>query len=533
MKTVLVAPIAAAILVAACSAQTPDDASSAASEIHGGSVCAPLDYPHVLSNADFFRQFESDAAAGEYLTKIIAQGQLAPISGPDARFREITQDARLLRLVGEVYEGFKRVFPSDVAGLPTPPRVAIVESDIKNAFALGPGYVEDAQHRHDQSPWLFIVHTALINEGGTDTELRGLFAHELGHLILRNALPEVRQAIRSIYLIAGSEDGIIGEAQTDEGPLAAHVEEMLKRQQRVGGVPELGLPVFAALGATYPKITDMLLGLATPDTGASSAACADAKTKEAALQNAQKALIPGITAGNLVPRAPTAEESAHLEELSQATASALRTCLEPMTAGPSRASLMQLTAAMNELPEGAADPSHPDHAKLLGLMLDDEKAVDADLVTAPLIDRMLKAQAPIRSEFIALRASPTYPIDEVRVYDFEEDADDAAVRVLHAIGDDPLGIGKFLLDALMTPAEKASCLADVAAHRAVPYGRFIDTHPATCWRYYHAKQFAEALGTCSSVATTARSAPKGSGRPSVTFLPPRELTEKGYGRGQR
>src|SRR5262249_10378919 len=166
---------------------------------------------------------------------------------------------------------------------------------------------------------------------------------------------------------------------------------------------------------------------------------------------------------------------------------------------------------------------------LLGLMLDVEKSVDAEGANAPLIDRMLHAQGPIRSEFIALQKKPEYPIDQIRVYDYEEDADDAAVRILTAIGDDPLAFGTFLLNALMPAEMKAACVADVAAGKPVPFGRFIDTHPATCWRYYHVAQFSKALNQCGSTPSSAKTAPKGSGRPSVIDQMPREMTEKGYG----
>jgi hypothetical protein len=486
-----------------------------------------------MSNADYYRQFATDADAADYMTKIIAEGQLAANSGPDASLNEITQDARLVRLVGEVYEGFRKVFPDFVAGLPTPPKVAIVNSSIKNAYALGPGFREDASHRADQSPWLFIVNSALMNTGGSDTELRGLFAHELGHLILRNYLPEVRQAIRTTYLVGQSEDGLIGETQTDQGPIADHVEEMLKRQARVGGIPELGLSVATGLGATYPSMTDKMLASAIAAGGAESAPCTAAKAKEAELLAAQLALLPGHDGGNLIPRTPTADESAHLDQLSQELTAALKTCLDPVTTTPNDWSLMVLTAATNNLSEQSLDTNNPDHAKLRGLMLDAEKLTDSELSSAPLIDRMLQAQAPIRSELIALRGVPAYPIDQIRVYDFEEDADDASVRILRAIGDDPAGLASFLANGLMSPDLAASCNADLAADRPTPFGRFIDTHPASCWRIYHIRQLAKAFDVCPAVASTQRTAPKGSGKPSVADRPPRELIERGYGRGLR
>jgi hypothetical protein len=534
MNIRVLAPVAAVLLVAACSnGSAADDASAGASDLHGGTVCEPLDYPHVLANADYYRQFDSDAAAGGYLTAIIAQGQLAANSGPNAKLKEITQDARLLALVSDVYKGFEKVFPAYTAGLPTPPRVAIVESDIVNAFALGPGFTEDPSRRKDQSPWLFIVHTALMNRGGSDTELRGLFAHELGHLILRNYLANVRDAIRVSYLVKSSEDGLFGESQANDAVLGIHVEEMLKRQARVGGLPELGLPAIASLG-TYAKVTDALLAAATPAGASPSDACAAAKAAETALQKAQGALVPGASAGNDVPATPTADQAAQLQTLSQSYDTALRACLDGAGVPANQASLMQLTAETNSLSDQAVDPNSPDHAKLVSLMLEAETATDEALPKASLVDRLLAAQTPIRAELIGLRGAPEYPIDDIRVYDYEEDADDAAVRILAAIGDDPMGIADFLLDAALTPEQKAACLADIGAHKRIPFGRFIDTHPATCWRVYHATGLAKAIAACpAAAATVAARPPLGSNAPSVVDKDPRELVEKGYGPGKR
>jgi predicted Zn-dependent protease len=64
------------------------------------------------------------------------------------------------------------------------------------------------------------VNTGLLNQNRPDTELRGVFAHELGHLILRTFLSEVQRQVRGIYRIGESEDGIIGEVQDDDPALA-------------------------------------------------------------------------------------------------------------------------------------------------------------------------------------------------------------------------------------------------------------------------------------------------------------------------
>jgi hypothetical protein len=522
-------PIAFALLLAACSTHA-DDAGNATSDIHGAGVCAPLAYPHAVANADYYRQYATDADAEAFLAPIINSGKLAAESGANATFKEITHDTRLVGLVNEIYGAYRQVYPEETSGMPTAPRVAIVNSDIVNAFAMAPGFIAD---NPAQAPWLFIVHSALMDRHPSDDELRGLFAHELGHLILRNGLPDVRQAIRVTYLVgAGGENGLLGEGQSDSASLGLRVEEMNKLRLRVGVLPALGIPAYApvygdppgphspTLGS-YSNIVESLLGSA-----GSSDACTTAKAKLTELKAAQKALVPGFGQQNYAPRSPTATESANLGQLSSATADALKACIEPLGA---TGSLMQVTAAVNGLSPTSVDPSDPDHGKLLDLMLKTELDLDAANPNGQVIDLLLQAQAPIRTDLLTMENDPSAPVDQIRVYDSEEDADDASVRILTSLGHDPTSIGTFLLNAAMTPEDKAACIADVAAGRPIPFGRFIDMHPATCWRYYHATQFAKGLQQCETAATE-RTAPKGSGRASVVDKAPKDLMEKGYGK---
>jgi hypothetical protein len=530
MKLSLVlSPLVCSLLAVACASQPADSSSAAEGALHtAAGVCATLDYGHTTTPAEFYRKFDSDEAAGTYIKKLIEQGQLAGTSGPNAAFKEISTDAHLLGLVGEVFEGFKKAFPAETAGMTDAPRVAIVQTDIVNAYAMGPGFVEDASAPRDKAPWVFIVHTALLDTPRPDNALRGLFAHELGHLILRTFLPEIRQKVRAIYLTPQSEDGVLGADQDNDPHVQAHVEEILKRQSRVGGIADLGLPVAETL-STYPKIFKMLIGQAAQGAADPTQVCNVAKDKSVELLNAQKALIPGIALGNLVPSTPTAEQKANLDRLSNEIADALRTCLAPIAdSAIGKATLLELTAGLNNM-EAALDPASPDHAKLLGLMLDAETQVDAATPDGTLIDRLLKAQEVIRKEYIALRDDPAFPVDQIRVFDYEEDADDAAARVLTKIGDDALGIGEFLLSILPDEAARTSCLADITAHKPIAYGRFIDTHPSTCWRYYHNTQFAKALTQCAAPAS---GKPRGGApvTPSVTDRPATEMVEKGYGR---
>jgi hypothetical protein len=519
LKLACFAPLFAAI--AACSTTAPEASDVAEGEIHGGGVCATLDYTHTIGT-EYYRPFDSDAKAAEYVEKLLSMGSLVPMAGPNARLKEITEDARLVRLVGEVYDGFRRTFPAETAGLPVAPRVAILETDMLNAFALGQRQLDD--DATPRAPWLFFVNTALLNhKGATDVALKGVFAHELGHLILRTFEPEIQRRVRVVYMIQGSEDGILGEAAVDDPRVGAHVEKILQIQDRIGGIGELGLPVYQ--NTKYFAVIDHALSKAPADP---SGPCAAAKAGIDALKTTQTSFLPGAPLGDLTPRALTPEEKAMLEQRSATIADQLHQC--GAQAGD-HTSIAQLVATMNGLPPTSVDPGSPDHEKLLALMLPAELRADAEsAANASLFDRLVSAIGTLQSELIELQNDPAFPIDQIRVFDFEEDADDASVRVMKTIGDDPAGVGLFFLSVL--PAEaREKCLSDVAAGRPIRFGRFIDTHPSTCWRYYHAKQFANALNQCSSTPPGARTLPKGSGRPSILDRTAHE--ETGYGRGQR
>src|SRR5689334_19470642 len=115
--------LASACSTTATSSESRDDALAPPS-----AACATLDYGHASAPADYYRFFESDAKAGDFVRALLARGVLAGSSGPGATLREISTDEHLLRLVSEVFEGFKRAFPRETAGLEAPPRVAVVES---------------------------------------------------------------------------------------------------------------------------------------------------------------------------------------------------------------------------------------------------------------------------------------------------------------------------------------------------------------------------------------------------------------------
>jgi hypothetical protein len=509
------------VAVAGCSTEAPSETPSGSeAEVQSGGVCSTLDYGPRLAPDEYYQYFATDAEAAAWVGKLLA-GQ--PETGT---LEEITHDARLNRLVSEIFEGFKQVFRRETAGLPsTPPRVVILKKDAVNAFALGPVSVDGSPAK---SPWLFFVNTKLLAMNADDNELRGVFAHELGHLIVRTFLPEVARRVRAVYMINGSEDGVLGEAQETNPALEAHVEDILKHQLRVGGIANLAMPVAVSLNPpAYLRMIQVLADNGAHHTPASPA-CARIQDDQKALNDTQVALLPGLDEGLLVPRTPTATEAAELDKLATKVGDDIRACVDGV---PDQPSFLQLVAKFNGLPVESADPSNPRHGELVAIALPSELRIDTDMPGASLTDRVLRADAVVRAELEALQNDPTFPIEKLRVYDSEEDADDASIRVLRAIGQDPTGVGQFFMHFLPTEARER-CRRAVASEQNIPYGNLMDAHPATCWRYYHSTQFANGLAQCTAHPALART-PKGSGLPSVAEQAPRERGFESYDKTTR
>jgi hypothetical protein len=483
------------IAVLACSAH--EETAQTNDTLAERSICAPLDYASGAAPArDFYRTFDSDADAAHYLEALIEDGSLSSLSGADAKLvtfvtPEHPEYGHLGGLVRQVFDGFAKSFPQEMAtileDIGGPPRVAIIQSSKANAFALAPNGPEN------RSPWLFLVHTALLDLHPTSAELQGLFAHELGHLILRTFLPEIQKRVRKMYMVSGSENGILGAAQKNDPFVKKHIEELLERQGRVNGAPRLGFP--ALIPGVYLNLIQSLMA----ETGKPCQAERDAIGE---LKSAQMKLLPGYADGNVIPAVPSAEQAKELEALSENVRSALRapsSCLRAPEA--TNMSLLEL-AAMQYHFENALDSD-----ELLGHYLDVEARVDAEMPDALTVDRVLAAEAPLRAELATRQDDVHFPIDRLRVFDYEEDADDAAVRVLASIGVEPSALGDFFLKALMSSDEaRAKCKADVAKAQAgedvaIPFGRFVDVHPTTCWRYYHVTQFSSALRACTPEST--------------------------------
>lgn len=454
-------------------------------------ICVTLDYGHQRSNGDYFRRFADDAAALAYSRDFLRVSNM-----PEAK--DVTHDARLERLLSQVFDGFRKVYPRETEGLDQPPRIVVVAADGVNAFA---GF--DERPQVNRAPWLVWVHSGIFSDPKPDLELQGLFAHELGHLILRDLLPETRAKIRTHYRVpGGDEHGVIGAIAEDDPAVREHVEELRVLGAMVGRDIVFGPLPFSAFGDNeYQSLLMTLMDLdeaASPEPSACTAG-ADGLRRLAAIHAANTSVH------DFVLRLTPAQRD-EVDRLVASTSGSLRRCYGKVERSLFELKVRERVASMTNggapaeqaraVLDRTLDPTTEEHHRAYAALMtnDVERAVDA--ASTPTIDRLFKVIDTLHRRIGELEADPSLPIDELRVFDMEEDADDAALRVLRAVDLDPLATGRFFANLMPSPSR---CYRDVESGEVPAYGRFIDPHNGTCWRFFHGVQLAKALERCPKV----------------------------------
>lgn len=490
----LLALLAPALLgLAACNAASNDDVAVTDEALVTDEMCATLDYGPRAPAADLYQFFATTDDASRYMQQFEADGHT--LGG--AKFVGITSDPRITKLVGDAFEGMHRVFPRETVDLPTAPPVALVHSSEPNAYAISGSLSADGK-----APWIFVVHDALL--AFDDDFVMGVIAHELGHLILRNAAREVRSRIRATYLLPSDDDhGIFGAKQANDSDVDARLYDIIVRERRVGAYPEIG---FATPSSSYwSELTHLF-----PKNGTSTTCWNNLNAAVNASNAAQGRFV--TTSSGARPPTPSPEEMATLKEASEGLWTALNECFGEV---PDATTIADVFVAQG-------------HAKssLDEWMLEAEKDADKNPALVSAGQRFLAAEPTVRAEVIALRANPASPFGRIRTYDYEEDADDAAIRVMRAMGRDPLALGRSSL-AWMTPEGQANCKAAVEAGEPIDFGPKLDPHPADCWRYHHVVELSASLAKCAPIPRSVRK-PSSGGNAILTPVNPGN--EMGRGR---
>lgn len=449
-------------------------------------ICATLDYGHTRSNDDYYLRFADDAAAAQYSQGFLSANGIAGNA-------KVSNDAWLTGLVARLFKGFQEVFPRETEGLTDPPRVLVIDESGVNAFA---GF--DERKEYNKAPWLFWVHRGVFDGTTPKAEVEGLVAHELAHLVLRNMLPETRAKIRRYYRVPGGrEHGIFGANTPDDPAVRKHAGELRTLGAMAGRASVFGaLPISAFEESEYDSLLQTLAKL-NPQA-ADGDAC---RTAQDGLRRAKDFYKEAVTVHDLTLILSQDQET-QLTTFANSIAAALQRCY-----GNVRASLFELKVRDRSVsPEAQAqmpkllDPTTEEHKAAYALLMDNEleRNIDTKSETRPAIERLLEVVQTAHARIAELEADPKMPIDELRVFDMEEDADDAAVRVIRAAGDDVGGISRLFLGQI---GDGGACRRLLDDGKVPRYGRFVDVHNATCWRAFHVREFAKAIDHCPKSVT--------------------------------
>lgn len=479
-------------------------------------VCSTLDYGHTRANLEYFRVFADDAAAFDYSKDFLAYSEM-----PEGT--EVSHDTRMVRLLGRVYAGFRAVFPRETEGFETPPRMVVINAEGVNAFA---GY--DERPTMNKAPWIFWVHRGAMTAQTPDDQIEGLFAHELAHLLLRNLLPETRKTIRTHYRIPdGKEEGVIGAVTPDDPAVRKEVEELRSLGAKVGRYAAFGaLPVSTYQDSDYE---DLLATLATmrgqsPDANACT-------TADKNIQRARTILSGKVSVHNAALYL-SKQERDELGTLVPATEDALAKCYAhvkmPLYELWVRDRVRRMpdvgAEAERALVSKALDPSTTNYATIrANLSTEVEQRID-DGSDRSTIDRFIEVVGTLHRRAGSLESDKSLPIEQLRVFDLEEDSDDAAVRVLRYLDEDPLANAQLYVNMMPNAAE---CRSAIDAGSVPAYGRFIDEHNATCWRLFHSMQLARALDPCPKVPPPRQGVtPASPARPDLGDVSPHEMLRR-------
>jgi hypothetical protein len=358
------------------------------------------------------------------------------------------------QVVAELWPAFQRVFPEDTRDLPTPV-VLLVTDETVNAFAV---YDRDLA----AAPDAFIILTGSIASGGATDSLRGLIAHELGHLVLKHGFPGNADKLSRFYRATGTSEPL-GFMQSNDASLQKSVSAWLDDAQLAGSFPldELhGLPI--NIIGNPPLLFGVLRGALQKQIVAAPAACGPAKEAANALITAMKNRTSIVDYDMDLSSAARAE----LDGAAIAAVASLRTCLQGSTD-----TIPSLAAEQFNLPPAALEAHLP--ADDVAAMHAAPSLLDAIVaVTTNTFARMKQTQQAIG-------------MDAVRNYTTEEQADDASAYVLAALGRNPEAQALFLTHGLMNDAQRAECVGALRDGKSVPYGLLSDPHHGACWRVGH------------------------------------------------
>lgn len=334
--------------------------------------------------------------------------------------------------------------------------VVVVDDPTQNAFVL-------PDPRPGMVMWSIQIHRGLLDTM-TDDEVVSVLLHELSHAVRQHVVADVAERIERFYVTGTPER--LGYLQSDVAPVRALAQAWRRAAYLAGpysSVALQALPFGGDLGILFDQYAAR-----QPYT---VPACADAL---AGLRRAANATSVRPLDGSLEPRSidPYAYASNYVT---------LTNCTPPSLTfrnlvAPLGATWMNWIAA--EL-----DPSEA--------AIWEKPALEAIFT---LVGQRRSAMRTLEAR-LATEHSIGWP--QLRIFTYEEAADDESVHISTAAGEEQqLGSAFHAMLATLAP----ECDEQIASGRLVPYGvDLTEPHHAMCWRIAHAAQIA------AEPATSARS----------------------------
>ncbi|WP_394850806.1 hypothetical protein LZC95_25535 [Pendulispora brunnea] len=428
-------------------------------------LCEPLHRPLPTPNANAYRFFASDQEAVEHAKVLFPTiSKKPPLPAGHAL------QAQAEALISELYPTFRKVYPTETQGLDKPPRALIIEDDEVNAFAT-----KDSRVQPEVYPWYVAFNTGAFN-GATRDDLLGLVGHELGHLLLRNYSAAVKNSYQRHYIVSGDEQGVFGAYQTDDKKVAKRAAELDHLRARVGmvGVPEVGrIPQWPFHPKNRPPFYDDVVTYAFnkyKPQSADPSACTEVQTKSLEVKQL------------LLQRWNPDEYTLSLDD---GTKAAIASKIEPLREA--------LRKCLPVIKRTFTSLIQEKYGKLPGALDADESAAESKYAGKDFVAEILELNELKHKALAELEAKTDLPLESLRVYEEEEDADVISARVLREHGKDPRSVSLYLLHNHSSDESASQCFAQIREGSVPFFGALRDNHPTTCWRHWNLDRFARTL----------------------------------------
>ncbi len=224
-------------------------------------------------------------------------------------------------------------------------------------------------------------------------------------------------------------------------------------------------------------------------TSPQQAKCAEAKTL--------RVKIDQMLATHVTPDTTVVfgADLASFEATTTAYASAMSTCLAHVK-GTYAQGMLLLRKKEDKLYQEHVDAiaTEADRAKYLDLS---KNEVDADATdpTGNLVTKILTLGSKAQDALRVLYTDAAFKYEEVREFNAEDDADEAAIRIAKIMGIDSEQLSEALFLS-KKPEYVASCRSILDTGKVPKYGGAVDEHHGNCWRAYRNRKLKTALQSC-------------------------------------